>query len=80
MLYNFLRSLKPVSCVEEFKTVLRDRLASYLVTVSKWFQRFQTGHFSLEDNPHDGRPKTATSDKTCGGCVAVDDSEGRMMG
>ena len=30
-------------------------------TIKKWVAEFKRGHTSLEDDPHEGRPKSATT-------------------
>lgn len=61
ILFGFRRKLKPVEIFSECQTAF-GVYAPSLVTISKWFRRFHTGHFSVEDEPREGRPKSATDD------------------
>lgn len=61
ILYGFRRNLKPVDIFNECQIAYGENAPS-LVTVSKWFRRFQTGHFSVEDESREGRPKSSSDD------------------
>lgn len=61
ILFGFRRKLKPVEIFSECQTAF-GVYAPSLVTISKWFRRFYSGHFSVEDEPREGRPKSATDD------------------
>lgn len=61
ILFGFRRKLKPVQIFDECQNAY-GTYAPSLKTISKWFQRFQTGHFSVADEPREGRPKSSRDD------------------
>lgn len=50
----------PVEIFNEMKNVLRDARPSF-TTVKEWAMEFKCGCASLEDGPHTGHPKRATT-------------------
>lgn len=60
--YNFKRGLDVDACFNELKSTIGD-VAPSKTTVYLWFRKFRCGHFDLEDEPREGRPKTVTDDK-----------------
>ena len=63
ILFGFRRNLQPIQIFSECQ-IAYGTIAPSLKTISKWFRRFQTGHFSVEDEPREGRPKSSTDDVT----------------
>ncbi|XP_044573449.1 uncharacterized protein LOC26514609 [Drosophila ananassae] len=61
ILFGFRCKLKPVEIFSECQTAFGVHAPS-LATVSKWFRRFHTGRFSVEDEYQEGRAKSATDD------------------
>jgi transposase len=53
--------LMPNEIHSKFKNVYGDSSPSS-ETIKKWAAEFKRGHTSLQDDPHDGRPKSATSE------------------
>jgi histone-lysine N-methyltransferase SETMAR len=58
--YFVLKGWKATQIHNDFKDTLGNSSPS-LVTVSKWVNEFKRGRESLVDDPHSGRPKTATN-------------------
>ena len=52
--HNFRRGLSRQECIDELKSLYGDEAPSYS-TVKNWFNEFNRGRRSLED---EGRPKT----------------------
>ena len=46
--------------------------------VGKWFSRFLAGHFSVNDNQHEGCPKMAMDDKNGAAVMAAVDTDRRV--
>lgn len=62
ILYGFRRQLKPTQIFSECRHVYRANAPS-LKTVSRWYGRFQTGYFSLEDELREDRPKASVDNR-----------------
>lgn len=77
ILFGFRRELKPVQILKECQNAYGVNAPS-LVTISKWFQRFQTGHFSVEDDPREGRPKSMTDDTNVALVKAIINEDPRL--
>ena len=56
--YNLRRGLSRQECIDELKSLLRDKAPSYS-TVKSWFKEFNRGRSSLKDEFRKGPPKTA---------------------
>ena len=56
--YNFRRGLSRQECIDELKALFGDKTPSYS-TVKNWFNEFNCVRWSLKDDTHEGRPKTA---------------------
>jgi transposase len=52
--------LTPNEIHSKFIKVYGDSSPSFL-TIKKWVAEFKRGHTSLEDDPHEGCPKSATT-------------------
>ena len=75
-----LRFLAGKTATESFrllKEVIPDQ-APVVSTVCKWFRRFQTGHFSLKDDPREGRQKTATDEEMVNSVKALVAEDARI--
>jgi [histone H3]-lysine36 N-dimethyltransferase SETMAR len=70
MLYNFQPGLGADECHTEMRATVGDEAPSS-ATVFRWYSRFQTGHLDLADDPHEGRPKTATDDQNVAAVEAL---------
>ena len=55
--HNFRRGLSRQECIDELKSLYGDEAPSYS-TVKNWFNEFNRGRRSLEDEGREGRPKT----------------------
>lgn len=77
ILFGFRRQLTPVKILHECQNAYGINAPS-LVTISKWFRRFQTGHFSVEDESREGRPKSSTDDTNVALVKAKIDEDARM--
>lgn len=53
--------------------------APCLVTISKWYRRFQTEHFSVEADPREGRPNSSTGERNVSLVKAKTDEETTMI-
>ena len=56
--YNFRRGLTQQQCMDELKSLYGDEAPSYS-TVKNWYNEFNRGRRSLNDEFREGRPKTA---------------------
>lgn len=67
ILYDFLSSVKPAECVEKLKVVMADKAPNLptLLMIARWFNRFRSEDFSVEDGRREKHPKTATHDEMC---------------
>lgn len=63
--YNFTRGLSRKECFEEINRVFGDKSCS-LATVKRWYNEFQRGRLSLNDNFRAPKPKTAVTEKNIG--------------
>lgn len=61
ILYNFQRGLSAATCHEEMLSTIGHEAPSQ-ATIFRWYSRFKTGHMDLDDDPREGRPKTATDE------------------
>ena len=77
ILYDFLSGVKPVQCLEKLKTVMGEE-APTLAMITKWFNRFRSGNFSVEDARREGRPKTATNDDNVAAVKAAIEEDSRV--
>lgn len=70
MLYNFQRGLSAVACHNEMRSTIGDECPSQ-ATIFRWFSKFKSGHLDLEDDPREGRPKTATDERNVAAVQAL---------
>lgn len=61
--FLYKEGLSPTAAADRLKTHYLDSAPSRS-TVSRWMTRFASGRESLEDDPRDGAPVTATSDES----------------
>jgi histone-lysine N-methyltransferase SETMAR len=59
------------------KNVFGDEAPS-LEMVSKWYRSFQTGHFSVQDDPREGRPRGSTDESNVDAVKAALEEDPRM--
>ena len=62
ILYDFKCGLSDKECEERLAGAFKQEAPS-LKTVQRWYHKFSDNEFELEDQPREGRPKTATNDE-----------------
>ena len=76
MLYHFRRGYLAKESFEELQNRLEnENEAPNHPNIHKWFQRFLTENFSIEDGPRSGRPRTSTEDETVAAVKEAVDEE-----
>ncbi|KAL7739826.1 hypothetical protein ACLKA6_003268 [Drosophila palustris] len=58
--HNFRRGLSRQECIDELKSLYGDQAPSYS-TVKNWYNEFNRGRNSLNDEFREGRPKTSVA-------------------
>ncbi|CAG0887353.1 unnamed protein product [Darwinula stevensoni] len=64
--------------------ILRELQATYdehapgKTMVNKWISRFESGNFSVHDDPREGRPRSSTDDQNVAAVKAAIDNDGRI--
>ena len=79
MLFFFRRGSNVRECHNELKNVIGDE-APCIRTVERWFARFSTGHFGVEDDPREGRPRTSTDEQSVAAVKAAIEEDPRLTG
>jgi histone-lysine N-methyltransferase SETMAR len=59
--YNWKRGLTRSECDEEMSRVLGET-DSHLAIIKRWYNEFERGRLSLEDEPYTGRTLSSTFD------------------
>lgn len=77
ILFGFRRKLDPQNIFKECVAAFGDYAPS-IRSVYVWFKKFETGHFSITDEPREGRPKTSTDDTNVAAVKKILDEDARM--
>ena len=64
--YNFRRGLTQQQCIDEFNSIFNDEAPSR-ISVYRWYGEFNRGRSSLENEFHEGLPKSVVVRETIDG-------------